>query len=240
VVVDCTIDLALPLEGALKKTLRQIAGLRLLEYMASSLIPGCGNLYLICDGETCERHHMPLGEFIRSVVGAGVKIVQYRHKNISAAQYEENLLQILPLLRDTILIVNDHAEIAMRHNLTLHLGQDDTLPPELPVPYGRSTHSLGELDDALSCNPAPAYIALGTMFASRTKPDVATNRHLVAEYLQRTSLPLVLIGGITLDNVGQLPKEERVYYAMISDVFRYGATPRAIAQYVRLFAARQA
>jgi thiamine-phosphate diphosphorylase len=146
----------------------------------------------------------------------------------------------MPLVSSATLIVNDHAEIAIRHNLPLHLGQDDTLPPELPVPYGRSTHSLGELDDALSCTPPPAYIALGTMFASRTKPDVATNRHLVAEYLQRTSLPLVLIGGITLDNVGQLPKEERVYYAVISDVFRYGATPTAIAEYVRLFAVRQA
>jgi thiamine-phosphate diphosphorylase len=208
--------------------------------MVSPLVPGCGNLYLICDGETCERHRMPLGEFIRSAVGAGVKIVQYRHKNISAGQYEENLLSLMPLVSSATLIVNDHAEIAIRHNLPLHLGQDDTLPPELPVPYGRSAHSLAELNYALGCNPAPVYVALGTMFASGTKPDVATHRHLVAEYLQRTSLPLVLIGGITLDNVGQLPKEERVYYAVISDVFRYGATPTAIAEYVRLFAVRQA
>lgn len=205
-------------------------------YMLSPLVPGCGNLYLICDGETCERHRLPAVDFIRSAAAAGVKIFQYRHKNISAAQYEENLLSLLPMVRQAKLIVNDHAEIAIRHNLPLHLGQEDLLPGQLSVPYGRSTHNLAELDSALAYKPTPAYVALGTMFASGTKPDVATNRSLIADYRERTALPLVLIGGITLDNVSELPHAEDIYYAVISDAFRFGATAQGIEKYVRSFA----
>lgn len=201
----------------------------------SPLSPGCGNVYLICDGESCERHRISLWDFVRSAADAGVKNLQYRHKNISAQQYEENLLRLLPLLTGVTLIVNDHAEIAVRYNLPLHLGQGDTLPADLRVPYGRSTHSLAELDFALACNPPPAYIALGTMFASPTKPEVATNRSLIADYRKRTSLPLVLIGGITLDNVRELPRADSIFYAVISDAFRFGATPAGIRKYVESF-----
>lgn len=202
---------------------------------ASPLLPGCGNLYLLCDGETCERHGMPVADFIRSAADAGAKIFQYRHKNTLAAQYEENLLRLLPLVPEAALIVNDHAEIAARHRLPLHLGQDDTLPADLRVPYGRSTHSLTELEYALTRNPPPAYIALGTMFASPTKPEVSSNRSLIAEYRKRTPLPLVLIGGITLDNVRDLPRADDIFYAVISDAFRFGATRAGIKKYIESF-----
>lgn len=196
---------------------------------------GRNPLYLICDGETCERHGLPLPEFVRGAVAGGVRIIQYRHKNITATTFETNLLRLLPLCRDALLVVNDHAEIAERYRLWLHLGQEDTLPAKLTVPYGRSTHSLAELDDALSCEPQPAYVALGTMFASSTKPDVKTNRLLIAEYRKRTALPLVLIGGITLENVHELPQAGDIYYAVISDTFRFGASVEAIQKYVAAF-----
>ncbi len=203
---------------------------------ASPLMPGCGNLYLICDGETCERQRMTLWDFVRSAQDAGVKNLQYRHKNISPVQYEENLLRMLRLAPKVTLIVNDHAAIAARHRLPLHLGQDDILPADLRVPYGRSTHSLAELEYALACNPPPAYVALGTMFASATKPEVATNRSLIADYRKRTQLPLVLIGGITLDNVRELPRAHDIFYAVIGDAFRFGASSAGVRKYVESFA----
>jgi len=191
-----------------------------------------GALYLICDGETCTRHGITLADFVAGAVAGGATLIQYRHKGISPSAYERNLSEILPLAQSAILIVNDHAEIAERLRLPLHLGQDDALPPQLTVHYGRSTHSLVELESALAATPPPAYIALGAMFASATKPDVATNRHLIAEYLTRTSLPLILIGGITLENARTLPRSERISYAIIGDAFRYGATSRAVQLYV--------
>ncbi len=194
-------------------------------------------LYLICDGQTCGTRGIALSDFVAAALEGDCQLIQYRHKNISAREYEQNLLPLAALCREAgaNLIVNDHADLAEKHALPLHLGQDDFLPRDLSVAYGRSTHSLAELAKALEAKPAPTYFALGTMFPSPTKPDVATNRHLIAEYRERASLPLVLIGGITLDNMRELPQSETIFYAVISDVFRFGATNSAIKKYVRQF-----
>lgn len=179
---------------------------------------------------------MPLVDFVRSATEAGVKILQYRHKGISPDKYEANLQQLLPFCENNTLVINDHAAIAERYHLPLHIGQADTLPADLRVPYGRSTHSLAELEAALNYRPAPSYIALGAMFASPTKPEVAPNRALIAEYRKRTPLPIVLIGGITLDNVRDLPRADDIFYAILSDAFRFGATSAGIKKYVEAFA----
>jgi len=72
---------------------------------------------------------------------------------------------------------------------------------ETAVPHAR---------DADVARP-PAYLGVGPMFASPTKPDVAVGGPgLLAEIASTTAaagspkLPLVAIGGVTLENVGQL------------------------------------
>lgn len=205
---------------------------------ASGIFTPGRSLYLICDGESCEARGITPAEFVAGALEGDCKLIQYRHKTISASEYEQKLAPLAALCSKAgaKLIVNDHADIAEKNQLPLHLGQEDRLPEALTVPYGRSTHSLSELTIALAAEPAPSYVALGTMFSSPTKPDVATNRGLIAEYQERTALPLVLIGGITLDNVRELPKSEKIFYAVISDAFRFGATAAGIAKFTRAFA----
>lgn len=200
---------------------------------ANSFFRQQGGLYLVCDGEACAKAGIRPTDFIVGALAGGARIFQYRHKNISATEYAE-LLQPLAVLcagAGALLIVNDHAAVAETLGLPLHLGQDDALPRQLSVPYGRSTHNFAELATALAATPQPAYLALGTMFVSPTKPDVPQARGLVVEYLVRTPLPLVLIGGITLENVKLLPRSERVFYAVIGDAFRFGATREGICEY---------
>lgn len=190
-------------------------------------------LYLICDGEACETRSLSLADFVAGALQGGAKTIQYRHKRISVEVYEKNLVELASLCqRRAMLIVNDHAALAEKYALPLHLGQEDTLPQNFTQPYGRSTHSIAELDIALTAKPAPSYVALGTMFPSPTKPEIEPNRNLIPEYLKRTALPLVLIGGITLENAGLLPKSERIAYAVIGDAFRYGVTAAAVRDYV--------
>lgn len=203
----------------------------------SQILSGDSKLYLICDGETCAARGISLADFVTGAISGGVKIIQYRHKGISAEAYAQNLA---PLVKNASaagvsVIVNDHAGVAEHLRLPLHLGQEDVLPDTLTVPYGRSTHSLSELETALSAHPSPDYIALGTMFPSGTKTGVATNRNLVEEYIRLTDLPLVLIGGITLDNARDLRQSERIFYAVIGDAFRFGATAAGIEKYARLW-----
>lgn len=200
---------------------------------ASKILSAADRLYLICDGETCKKNGLAPADFVAAAGDAGALTIQYRHKGISATEYEREIANLLDRHLTLTLIVNDFAEVAQRYALPVHLGQEDPIPEELTVPYGRSTHNLGELDLALAATPKPDYVALGTMFPSSTKPGVGSNRALVETYLDLTPLPLVLIGGITLENRPQLPSAERIYYAVISDAFRFGASAAGIAKYVR-------
>jgi thiamine monophosphate synthase len=87
------------------------------------------SLYLICDGGACNAHNLRIEDFMTGALDGGACYVQYRHKNISAAAYEENLLRLIKICEGTaaVLIVNDHATLAEKFSLPLHLGQGECL-----------------------------------------------------------------------------------------------------------------
>ncbi len=88
----------------------------------------------------------------------------------------------------------------------VHLGQEDMSYPEARKLLGQgkiigiTVHSVAE---ALVAEAAGAdYLGVSPIFATGTKADAGTPRgvNLVAEIRRRVNLPLVAIGGITLDN----------------------------------------
>jgi thiamine-phosphate diphosphorylase len=136
-------------------------------------------------------------------------------------------------------IVNDRVDLAVAVGADgVHLGQDD-LPPAharaLMKPgmiLGLSTHSV---EQAAAAQAAGAdYVAVGSMFPTATKPEF----RLVGPALARTArpvvrVPLIGIGGITPDNVGEVIAAGADGVAVISGIC--GATdPRTAArQYLR-------
>jgi thiamine-phosphate pyrophosphorylase len=107
-------------------------------------------------------------------------------------------------------IVNDRVDLAVAVDADgVHLGQED-LPPAVARPLlkpgmllGLSTHSV---EQATSAQAAGAdYVAIGSMFPTTTKPEF----QLVGVALARrvrpmVRAPLIAIGGITPDNVGEV------------------------------------
>ncbi len=122
-----------------------------------------------------------------------------RHK----ADFDRDVVQALEACakRKQDLILNDRADYAALFGLGLHVGQDDLPPIEArriigpTARLGISTHNAQQLE-AASVEPVN-YIAIGPVFATQTKdnPDPVVG-------LQRFQcrLPLVGIGGITLEN----------------------------------------
>jgi len=107
-------------------------------------------------------------------------------------------------------IVNDRVDLAVAVGADgVHLGQDD-LPPAharaLMKPgmiLGLSTHSVEQARAAQAAGVD--YVAVGSMFPTATKPEFT----LVGPALARTArpvvrVPLIAIGGITPDNVGEV------------------------------------
>ncbi len=107
---------------------------------------------------------------------------------------------------------NDRADIAALAGADgVHVGQDDLAPAAacavssaMARSSGLSTHTPAQLIDA--CNAPVTYVAVGPVFATgdeghRLRCDRARARRAAAAAgAQARRLPLVAIGGITLDN----------------------------------------
>ncbi len=102
-------------------------------------------------------------------------------------------------------MINDRLDVALAAGAEgVHLPgrglpprQARRLAPHLLV--GRSVHSAAEAESAVE--QEVDYLVLGTIFATATHPDTEPGGlDLVRETRARVRLPLLAIGGITLDN----------------------------------------
>jgi thiamine-phosphate pyrophosphorylase len=126
----------------------------------------------------------------------------------------------------------------------VHVGQDDLpvsavrmlLGPQAIIGY--STHSVEQIDDA-AAEPA-SYIAVGPVFPTQTK-DTGYEQvgiRLVAEAVKRSrGLPVVAIGGITLDTAPAVWAAGATSVAIISDLLTGGDPRSRVASYNRLASA---
>ena len=168
-------------------------------------------LYLCTDARPRQGD---LAAFLDAVLGAGVDIVQLRHKGLEAAQ-ELRFLEVFRRACDAhgaLLAVNDRADVAYAAGAdVLHLGQGD-LPAEVarqiigPGPLiGLSSHAEAETATA-SIEPAADYFCTGPVWPTPTKPGRPAPGLPLVEYAAGldTIRPWFAIGGIdesTLDQV---------------------------------------
>lgn len=140
----------------------------------------------------------------RFLVDHGVSAVQLRAKHHAADAVEglaTRLLDLVPLL-----IVNDHADIALRLGVWAHLGQEDAQNVAKlrggELLHGRSTHTL----DQIRSPGSACYVGFGPVFGTQTKATgyPARGTALLAEAVQRSSVPVVAIGGIHVANIDEV------------------------------------
>lgn len=146
------------------------------------------------------------------VLTGGAKLLQYRNKVADAALKLEQATALLDLCRryDCLFIVNDSVEVAMKIGAPgVHLGREDgdlsqarrLLGPD--VVLGASCY--GQLHIAEQARDAGVdYIAFGAAYASPTKPGNKRAPLELYREARRIGLPVVAIGGITLDNAQPL------------------------------------
>lgn len=166
-------------------------------------------LYVLLTSELCRQDPVLTAH---AAIAGGADVIQLREKTLPHRQFWElaRRLRALTLESETLLIINDRADIAAAVGADgVHVGQDD-----LPVAAARrivggdklvglSTHSLEQARAAVAAGAD--YIGVGPMFASPTKtisptPGPAFLKAVAAEI----SLPAFAIGGITAGNIGTL------------------------------------
>jgi thiamine-phosphate pyrophosphorylase len=169
------------------------------------------NLSGICFITDNKYNDLPVHDMINVVLRAGVKIIQYREKDLSRREIYEHAVTIRKLTRlfDAGLIINDHADIALAVDADgVHLGQDDLPLKEARKIMGSklvgiSTHSLAQAMEAE--RGGADYIGFGPVFHTTTKdaglPKGIDSIRIIKE---NVSIPVIAIGGISLVNVASV------------------------------------
>jgi len=166
-------------------------------------------------------------DVVRACVAGGARAVQLRDKHRPARELMEigSVLRAITREGGALLFVNDRLDIALALEADgAHLGPDDIpvadarrwVPSDFLI--GRSADRIDEARSAVT--DGADYIGCGTVYPTATKPD-AGEVIGVAE-LDRVAaaldVPVVGIGGITLDRAVAVAATHAAGVAVVSDL----------------------
>ena len=181
---------------------------------------------------------------VRQALQGGANIVQYRDKSQQHQLRFEQASMMVELCKEygAISIINDDIDLAKTVNADgVHIGSEDD-----GLNYARK--KLGEkkiigvscyadlsLAEQAVANSAD-YVAFGSIFASPTKPQApVTGLDILRQAKQSLAVPIVAIGGITLDNLDQVISSGADSVAIISGVFASEDVCLKAQQFAQMF-----
>ncbi|HKE42307.1 MAG TPA: thiamine phosphate synthase [Casimicrobiaceae bacterium] len=182
---------------------------------------------------------------VTAALDGGAAAVQYRNKTAGAALRLEQARALRKLCSDrsATFIVNDDIDLAIASAADgVHLGRDDVSLMAARSRLGDKALIGASCYDSLDRAEAAIgagsdYIAFGSFFASRVKPDaVRPGISLLTAAKQRWSIPIVAIGGITPTNAAALVAAGADAVAVISALFD-AANAEGVASAARAFSA---
>jgi thiamine-phosphate diphosphorylase len=153
-------------------------------------------------------------ESIRAAGSSGADLVQIREPMMPAAS-------LLTMVRDAIavtahttcrVLVNDRCDVALvSHAAGVHLRSDSIAAPRVramaPAAFmiGRSVHGPSEAA-AVTREGGCDYLIFGTVFPSRNKPagHAAAGVSVLREVCRATALPVIAVGGVSLENAREV------------------------------------
>lgn len=195
--------------------------------MNAARLHSLSGLYIILDPSVCPEHR--LVEVLTTAAEAGVVLFQYRNKRAAMKDaYTEALaLRQAAAKADVLFIVNDRCDLALAVDADgVHLGQED-LPLDLARKVmgpdkliGISTHNPDQVREAATGRPD--YLGFGPIFkpGSKQDHDPVVGLEGLRAIRRLTSLPVFAIGGIQIDQVGEVMHAGANGVAVISAILK--------------------
>ena len=192
--------------------------------MKPSIVLPKGGLYLITPDDSDSERFL---ERVLSVLNAGIAVLQYRNKLANADQMHEQAKVLSQHCRNfgIAFIIND--DIKLAHELGadgVHLGEHDADLKTARHVLGSNAiigvscyNSLTIAEKAAS--EGANYLAFGAIYSSGTKPHARNVSLELFSHAALLNLPMVAIGGITLDNAAQTLAAGADFIAVIGAVF---------------------
>lgn len=211
----------------------------LLETVADAGFPSLGiqnlGLYPVVDSV----------EWLESLMPLGIEIIQLRLKNKTESELREAIQQAVELSKryPTRLFINDHWHMAIEYGAYgVHLGQEDVLDADLKaiqkagLRLGISTH--GAYEFVLAQQLKPSYLAIGAIFPTRTKDmsgQIQGLDNLKQILTLKSDIPIVGIGGLTLDNANEVIQTGVNSIAVVTAVTESPDYAESVKRFQRLF-----
>jgi thiamine-phosphate pyrophosphorylase len=201
--------------------------------------PKLPRFYPIADAQMLTGQGIEISRFAESLRDAGVRLLQYRDKTGGPSHILRNAKIIEDIFGgvESLLVMNDDPVLAMLSDWNaVHLGQQD-----MPAAkarglmlgggiVGRSTHNEEQIRVAVE--EGADYLAIGPVFPTSTKqnPEPVVGLQGVRRARSLTRLPLVAIGGITLENAASVIEAGADSVAVIKALFEEERTVQQVAE----------
>jgi thiamine-phosphate pyrophosphorylase len=206
-------------------------------------------LNAIVDADAAARAGWTPIDLTRAFLDGGARFLQLRAKSMGGAELLETATAVVELAHSAgaVAIVNDRADIARLAGADgVHIGQDDLAAAAVRTIVGGtaivgiSTHTAAQLERAV-VEPV-SYVAIGPVFGTYTKatgydPIGLERVREAAARACASGLPLVAIGGITLDNVRSVSDAGAASVAVISDLLAGGEPESRVRAFLQALGA---
>lgn len=167
------------------------------------------SLYLVTDNSDDEEKFL---KTIEDAIVGGVSIVQIREKTANTIDFYNLALKVKEITTkyNVPLIINDRVDIAIAIDADgVHVGQSD-MPCDITRKLIGEDKILGvsasNVNEAKKAEKDGAdYVGSGAIFPTSTKDDASTiTKKDLTDIVESINIPVVAIGGITLENASKL------------------------------------
>jgi thiamine-phosphate pyrophosphorylase len=205
--------------------------------------------YAVLDAEVAASHGWTVPELARACFSGGARLVQVRGKRVPSGPLLEMIEAVLDgAPPDATVVVNDRPDVArIARAGGVHVGQEDVPAADARAIVGPaalvgvSTHTEAQVVRALA-DPI-SYLAIGHIYPTATKgadyEAVGLGLVRFAAALPEAGprragwrVPVVAIGGITLDRAAEVIAAGAASVAVVSDLFATGDPEARARQFV--------
>lgn len=182
--------------------------------------------------------------WIERLLEAGVKTIQYREKSLTDDALEVAIAKTVELGKkyNARLFINDHWQLAIKHGAYgVHLGQEDLSSANLQeinqadLKLGISTHGHFEMLKAKQYQPS--YLAVGAIFPTQTKDMTGQIQGVktLTDLVKLTpEIPMVAIGGITLERAPEVVKTGVGSIAVVTAITKSEHPEQVISEFNKI------
>ena len=182
------------------------------------------SVYLVTDHRNTNDEEFL--NIIEEAIKGGTTIVQLREKTASTKEFYQLALKVKEITSkyDVSLLINDRIDIALAVDSDgVHIGQDD-MPADIARKIigkdkilGVSASTVAEAKKAEA--DGADYIGSGAVFPTATKDDAdSVSKLQLKEIVHSIDIPVVAIGGITLENADTLKDTGIAGFSVVSAI----------------------